>query len=129
MNFFIPGSPRSTQTGSVIRIKGRAFPVRRGTAWSSYCAFVAKEHAPDKPLEGPICVRLCFFLKRPKKPKYHYPIGRPDAENLGKGICDKFNGIVWNDDSQIIDISFGKRYTDADHPEGVWVNVSTELVG
>ncbi len=124
MIFFVPGRPKGTQTGSVIRVGGRSFPIRRGTPWSSYCALVAQQHAPARPIEGPILdVRMIFFLPRPKKPKYPYPATRPDLDNLVKGLLDKFNGILWHDDAQIIELSIGKRYTDALHPEGVRVEV------
>lgn len=129
MTFFIPGRPRSTQTGSIVRVRGRAFPVRRNTPWSAYCSLMARQCAPERPIEGPILyVRICFFLRRPKRPRCPYPIGRPDVDNLAKGLTDSWNGILWYDDSQIIDLSIGKRYADTDHPEGVLVEVCDEVL-
>lgn len=37
------------------------------------------------------------------------PTGKPDCDNLGK-VIDSCNGIVWNDDSQIVDMRITKFY-------------------
>jgi len=50
LSFFVPGRPKSTQTGSVITVNGRSFPVRRGTSWSAVCGLVARQYAPRAPL-------------------------------------------------------------------------------
>ena len=123
VSFFIPGKPRATQTGSVVRVRGRAFPIRRNTSWSSYCGLVAATHSPETPLEGPIDVSLLFWLPRPKGKKRDLPSVRPDVENLAKGLLDQFSGILWRDDAQIVDLRLAKRYADASHPVGLEVTV------
>jgi Holliday junction resolvase RusA-like endonuclease len=40
------------------------------------------------------------------------PTSRPDADNYGK-IVDALNGIVWADDSQVVDCRIVKRYSAA----------------
>ncbi len=119
ISFFIPGTPRSTQTGSVVRAGGRLIPIRRGTAWSGYCGLVAEQNKPEKPLEGALTVTLTFCRRAPKK-HGEYPTTRPDVENLAKGLLDSWNGILWRDDSQIVDLELSKRY---DAREGVEVEV------
>jgi len=110
ISFFIPGCPKATQTGSIVRVRGRAFPIRRGTAWSAYCATVAQAHADGTPLEGPLIVNLRFLLPHPKDKRKKHPVSRPDAENLCKGLLDSWNGILWRDDSQIVRLVIEKRY-------------------
>lgn len=39
-----------------------------------------------------------------------YPTSRPDADNLLKSLADGANGIVWTDDSRIVDARIRKRY-------------------
>lgn len=39
------------------------------------------------------------------------PTGKPDCDNIGKEV-DSLNGIVWNDDSQIVDMRIVKSYSD-----------------
>ncbi len=48
------------------------------------------------------------------------PTGKPDFDNISKIVGDALNGIVWKDDSQIINASFRKFY--AEHP-GLIVSV------
>lgn len=38
------------------------------------------------------------------------PIGRPDADNISKLVLDACNGIVYADDSQIVDLTVTKFY-------------------
>ncbi len=38
------------------------------------------------------------------------PTGKPDADNVQKALFDALNGVIWKDDSQIVDITFRKRY-------------------
>ena len=40
------------------------------------------------------------------------PIKRPDADNIAKIVLDALNGIAYKDDSQIVDLSVPKRYSD-----------------
>lgn len=39
------------------------------------------------------------------------PTGKPDWDNLGKGVSDALNGIVWDDDAQVVDAFTRKRYS------------------
>lgn len=109
LDFFVPGRPKSTQTGSVVRAGGRLIPIRRGTAWSAVCGLVARQYAPPTPLAGPLAVAIRFQLPAPKK-RRALPTTRPDIENLVKGLLDSWNGVLWADDSQIVDLWLTKGY-------------------
>jgi len=39
------------------------------------------------------------------------PISKPDIDNVIKGIFDACNGIVWDDDSQVVELHIAKRYS------------------
>ena len=111
VEFWVSGLPRTTQTGSIIRLKnGRRMPLRRNPGWSDACHLVARQHAPRAPLAGPVAVTLTFSLPMPKRPKFSAPAVRPDAENLCKGLLDAWNGVLWQDDGQIVDLHIVKRY-------------------
>lgn len=49
-----------------------------------------------------------------------YPIGKPDIDNVTKGILDAMNGIVYADDKQVVQMTVAKRYFE---PAGVVVRV------
>ena len=112
LSFFIPGIPKSTQTGSIVRIGKRAFPKRMHTEWSSYVKLVMYRNRPPEPLDGALRVTLTFVMPRLASGKRALPTKRPDLDNLLKGFLDSGNGILWMDDSQIVSLFIEKRYGD-----------------
>ena len=38
------------------------------------------------------------------------PTGRPDVDNVAKSVTDGCNGILWRDDSRIVDLTVRKVY-------------------
>jgi len=47
---------------------------------------------------------MLMGFARPKK--------KPDCDNIAKIICDALNGIVYHDDSQVVDLEIRKYYSD-----------------
>ena len=65
--------------------------------------------------DAAIWVDLEFTIQRPKSvsaKKRPYPTVRVDNDNLAKGVLDSANGILWDDDKQIVDLTVRKRYGD-----------------
>lgn len=74
-------------------------------------------------LQGPLSVELAFYLTRPKghqgtqglntkgraNPR---PTTRPDVLKLARAAEDALTGVVWHDDSQIVDELLEKHYGD-----------------
>lgn len=52
---------------------------------------------------------------------------KPDCDNIAKSILDALNGIAYDDDSQIVELSVTKRYTDDE--EGVELYLMEEING
>lgn len=65
-----------------------------------------------EPMLGPIRVSLEIYPTQPKTTKLDYP--RPDIDNFAKAILDLCNGVVWGDDTQIIQLEAIKGWADAD---------------
>lgn len=53
-----------------------------------------------------------------------FPTKKPDIDNVVKAFADAFNGIVWEDDVQIVDLHAVRRYGEFAH---VGVTVSPVL--
>ncbi len=74
----------------------------------------------DQPLEGPLAVEIVAYTPIPKSwnrkdtaaalAGESVPTSRPDVDNLSK-VVDALNGVVWRDDSQIVDLHVWKFYS------------------
>lgn len=99
----------------------RAYDPKKSRDYKDYVRLAATEHAPPKPLEGPLAVMIVAYRSIPKsfsKKKTAaaevgllYPTTKPDADNYLKGVKDALKGIMWVDDSQVVDVYTRKRYS------------------
>lgn len=81
-----------------------------------------KAFAPKEPLRGPISLSLHFVMPIPKSTsavrKRHMinntlmHVIRPDLDNLGYLVTNAMKGIIYADDSQIVELNQIKRYGD-----------------
>lgn len=76
-------------------------------------AGVIKTQWKKKPLVGPISVECEFVVSKARTSKLEYPNG--DLDNYCKAIWDSCNGIVWEDDKQIVECPYVvKRFVKQD---------------
>lgn len=74
----------------------------------------------DTPLLGPVAVELTAFypfLKSWSKSHREEAEGmvkttKPDADNISKLYLDAMNGIIYNDDNQVVDLRVQKLYSE-----------------
>jgi Holliday junction resolvase RusA-like endonuclease len=61
---------------------------------------------------GAISVIMLFHLPKPKSlsKKVLRHVKKPDIDNLQKAIFDSCKGILWGDDSQVVEIFAAKSY-------------------
>ena len=69
-----------------------------------------------EPLVGPLAVEVDIWVRKPKSTKLDSP--RADIDNYVKAIFDCFNGILWEDDSQITIVHAMKAWTSSNFVEG-----------
>ena len=75
--------------------QGRTYMPSRYTAYKLALAWAFKaKMGRRKPMRGSIILVLDFYRKTR---------GKVDLDNLAKTVMDAGNGVVWEDDSQIID--------------------------
>ena len=63
-----------------------------------------------RPIAGDVFMRLTFYLQPPKRKVRERPGVKPDLSNLVKAVEDAANGILWNDDSQVVILHAKKAY-------------------
>ena len=94
---------------------------------------------PEEKMTRPICCQLNFYCKRPKN---HYKTGKnahllketappfntnsKDLDNMVKFVLDAFNDKLYVDDSQIIEITCRKLYSEE---ETGYIEVKFEEIG
>lgn len=121
--FFVPGPPRG---------KGRPRAAKRGkhitlytpaetAAYESTVALAAQQAMAGQPLlDGPVEVIMRIVVpiaaSWPKRRQAQalagvaLPINKPDSDNVVKAVFDAINGVVWRDDTQVVDMHVRKRY-------------------
>jgi Holliday junction resolvase RusA-like endonuclease len=101
---------------------GHAYTPERTLNYEARLAAEAQHVMAGRPLlEGPLAVEIEIRMSIPaSKPKKWQeaarrgdirPIKKPDLDNFAKGV-DAWNLIVWQDDSQIVDLKVTKFYHD-----------------
>lgn len=82
-----------------------------------------------KPLTGTLRLEAHIFRHYPKSwsakrcANTVYISGKPDCDNSAKLLCDAMNGIAYQDDSQIAQLIFTRRYR-VDEPECIRIFIS-----
>ncbi len=115
--FTVYGKPVPMARPRVCRLpngKSRTFNPASSTDWKESIALQALAHRPDKLLDGPLILTAAFYLmKPPSKPKKCvHPATKPDWDNLAKAVTDALEGIIYTNDSRIVEAWIVKRYGD-----------------
>jgi crossover junction endodeoxyribonuclease RusA len=116
-------TPQGNKTAIVRDGKARLIEGRRPKArkqFADWRAAVAKRgrtvmaERERAPRGTPLTVEYWFFLPRPKTtPRSRWaPSVRPDLDKLERAVNDALTGVVFDDDSQIVDSHTHKRYSD-----------------
>jgi len=111
------GRPRATQQGGFIKM----YDPEKSKDYKDYVRLAASQHAPTALLEGPVGMMLTVYRSMPKsfsKIKVTeaeagrlQPTSKPDIDNYLKGVKDALKGIIWKDDSQVVEVFAQKRYS------------------
>ena len=116
------GRPRFTRSG-------HAFTPARTRKFEAEAKKQAKAQYKGKPLEGGISIDFEFIVTRPKRPKHDYPSKVGDVSNLIKAVEDALNGVVFKDDSQVVEVVARKRYAEQKEAAGITIEVRNYVSG
>lgn len=111
------GRPRAARRGKGITLYT---PEKTATYESTVALFASQAMAGRPLISGPVDVVMRVVLPIPAswsiRKKDHatdgivMPTTKPDMDNVVKAIFDAINGVVWNDDTQVVDLLVRKRY-------------------
>ena len=122
MEIFIPLRPRPQERPAFNTKTRRAYTRPKSRAAAKDIADFVKSQITGAPLEGALRVDIEILLPVPKSwPEKKriaalacqiWPTSRPDRTNISKLLEDALNGILWRDDSQIVQGDTIKRYAE-----------------
>jgi Holliday junction resolvase RusA-like endonuclease len=125
ISFRIAGKPQALKRHRTFRMGDKNINVDPSQSDKADFLTLALQHKPSTPIDFPVKVTIICYFQRPKG---HYGTGKnagllkgwapvwhtsvPDADNLGKFVCDSLNGMFWKDDSFISELKVVKLYAD-----------------
>lgn len=123
--FEIPGEPVAQgrpRAGKTWTGKTVLYDPTKSRDFKQFVRLVAAQHAPKELITGPIRLFVDVYRPTPKrlqtKPKQALiesgelrPTVKPDVDNYVKGIKDGLNKVIWEDDSQVVDLTVRKFYS------------------
>ena len=127
IKIFVNGKPRTAGSKSAfVNKKTKKIIVapagKHQVAWMDTVrwAFIRAGYNGKMLVEGPIHLVLNFTFLRPKshykksggltKSARAYPTGKPDLSKLNRAVEDALTGLIWRDDSQVVQLNSEKRY-------------------
>ena len=116
-----PQGSKKVIHGRLIEASGQALKV-----WRRAIADACEPYLTQNIHLGPIKLEVDFYLPRPKsvpKKDRPEPIVPPDLDKLLRAVGDAVgqSGLIWGDDSQIVEIAARKHYADDREPGAVIV--------
>lgn len=122
--FIVPGDPvgKGRPRASTIGGRPRLYTPAKTARYESTVALAAADAMMGhEPLNGPLALEIEAVSTPPlswsKKRRHEaarglgeHPAKRPDIDNVCKSVMDGANGILWNDDAQIVALQAVKRY-------------------
>jgi crossover junction endodeoxyribonuclease RusA len=126
LDLFVPGKPapqgskRHVGGGVMVESSKAVAPWRTTVAWHAAQAYRLA------PLDGAVWVSLLFVMPRPAAtPKRSTPqaVKRPDLDKLTRAVFDALSGVVWRDDSQVVQLVASKRLASLEEQPGVNIRV------
>lgn len=98
---------------------------RQQRSWVKAVRDAAKEAVPSIELpfvNKALYVTITFHVPRPKTVKRLFPSTRPDIDKTARTTLDALTGIVFDDDSRIVDLTLSKRWAEPGR-EGATITV------
>jgi len=124
------GRPRVSTRGGIVR----TYTPKRTASWEAFAVATMLEHwGQIEPLRGSLRLSIIALFPRPKRlmwktrPMPREPhLGRPDADNLAKSVCDALEKWGIHNDSTIWSLEVRKLYAAGNEGPGTYIILSQE---
>ena len=125
--FEILGSPIGQGRPKFSNINGhaKAYDPEKSRNYKAYVRMLATQAMKENDFEmitGPCAIKIWAYFDVPKSKSKKFkeaalaskerPTKKPDADNIVKAILDALNGLMYKDDSCIVELSCVKYYSD-----------------
>lgn len=127
-SFFIPINPYPKRTGKFSIRSGRPifFKNKKTKDFENQVRDYLKVFLNGfRPIEkkNPVKMDVVFYIERPKSVTRENHTVKPDIDNLCKSLMDSLEGIVFELDQQVNDLTLKKLYSDEENPTGIFVEL------
>jgi Holliday junction resolvase RusA-like endonuclease len=122
VRILIEGDPVAKGRPRFAMVNGKpiTFTPSKTRNFEAVVSLIARQQAPETPLEGPLAVDIFFAFTVPKsraKKKtqaQRYKDTKPDIDNLIKAVLDGLNTAgIWRDDAQIAILRAAKTWSES----------------
>ena len=126
LEFTIEGKVQPQQRPRFSRMGGfvKTYDPPESAKYKKYVAEVAEQYKLETLIDSPVKLVVDVYIEIPKsyskKKRQQIENGellhikKPDVDNLIKGIKDGITGVLWRDDSLIVEMTVRKHY--GEHP-------------
>lgn len=122
IRFTVPGEPKAKARPRMSTRTGQAYTPKETLSYESLVKWCYANTEGLKKLEGEVVARIVAMYPIPKsmtrknrqliiEGKLH-PTKKPDLDNVAKIILDSLNNIAFHDDSQVVELTIEKHYSD-----------------
>lgn len=123
LEIVIPGEPVAQGRPRFNSHTKAAVDPKKSRDYKKMVAVYARQQKPAQLLDEPLEVLIDIYRTPPKsisnvkknrqalEKELLRPITKPDVDNYAKGIKDALNGIIWTDDSIVVDLRVRKFYS------------------
>lgn len=118
--FTVYGIPQTKGSAKAFYRPGMRFPVvindnAKNKGWAATVSGEAQRHRPSTPFTGPVRLMLAFGVQKPKsypKTKELPATKKPDLDKMIRSVKDALKGVLYRDDSQVVELRATKAYSD-----------------
>lgn len=133
IEFRVYGTPAPQGSKTAFVRGGRAVVVdgssttgrQKLSSWRAEVAREAANIASGELLEGPVGVEINFVMPKPKSaPKSKvFCDKKPDIDKLIRSTFDSMTGVLYRDDSQVVQVRATKVYNTPEEPSGAFIRI------